>query len=105
MIGMPDKIKGESVTAYIVLKNVSPFPKDIEKSLKDEIVKIVESLVGRFACPKNIIFVEDLPRTRTGKLVRRVIKAKALGENIGNQDVSTIENPESLKCIISTKYY
>jgi acetyl-CoA synthetase len=105
VIGMPDKIKGESVTAYIVLKNVSPFPKDIEKSLKDEIVKIVESLVGRFACPKNIIFVEDLPRTRTGKLVRRVIKAKALGENIGNQDVSTIENPESLKYIISTKYY
>jgi acetyl-CoA synthetase len=105
VIGMPDKITGESVTAYIVLKNVSPFPKDIEKSLKDEIVKIVESLVGRFACPKNIIFVEDLPRTRTGKLVRRVIKAKALGENIGNQDVSTIENPESLKYIISTKYY
>ena len=34
VIGMPDKIKGESVTAYIVLKNVSPFPKDIEKSLK-----------------------------------------------------------------------
>jgi acetyl-CoA synthetase len=102
VIGMPDKIKGESVIAYIVLKNVSPFPKDMEKSLKDEIVKIVESLVGRFACPKNIIFVEDLPRTRTGKLVRRVIKAKALGENIGNQDVSTIENPESLKYIIST---
>jgi acetyl-CoA synthetase len=65
-------------------------------------VKTVESLVGRFACPKNIIFVEDLPRTRTGKLVRRVIKAKALGENIGNQDLSTIENPESLKHIISS---
>ena len=48
----------------------------MEKNLKDEIVKIVESLVGRFACPKYIIFVEDLPRTRTGKLVRRVIRQK-----------------------------
>ncbi|MGB0025302.1 MAG: hypothetical protein WBP64_00550, partial [Nitrososphaeraceae archaeon] len=101
-IGMPDKIKGESVTAFIVLKKVSPSPKDMEKNLKSEILKIVESLVGRFACPKNMIFVEDLPRTRTGKLVRRVIKAKALGENIGNQDLSTIENPESLKYIISS---
>jgi acetyl-CoA synthetase len=102
VIGMPDKIKGESVTAFIVLKKVSPSPKDMEKNLKSEILKIVESLVGRFACPKNIIFVEDLPRTRTGKLIRRVIKAKALGENIGNQDLSTIENPESLKYIISS---
>src|SRR6476659_1287156 len=105
VIGLPDKIIRKSVTAYVVLNKVSPSSEYMEKILKDEIIKIVESLVGRFACPKNIIFVEDLPRTRTGKLVRRVIKAKALGENIGNQDVSTIENPESLKYIISTKYY
>jgi acetyl-CoA synthetase len=72
----------------------------MEKKLKDEIEKILGSLVGRFACPRNIIFVEDLPRTRTGKLVRRVIKAKALGENIGKQDLSILENPESLKYIM-----
>jgi acetyl-CoA synthetase len=41
-----------------------------------------------------------LPRTRTGKLVRRIIKAKVLGEKIGSQDLSTIENPESLKYIV-----
>jgi len=63
------------------------------ENVKDEIVKIVENLVGRFARPKNIIFVEDLPRTRTGKLVRRVIRAKALGERLDSQDLSTIENP------------
>jgi len=102
VIGVPDKIIGESVTAYVVLKKVSPSSEYMEKILKDEIIKIVESLVGRFACPKLIIFVKDLPRTRTGKLVRRVIKAKALGENIGNQDLSTIENPESLKYITSS---
>jgi acetyl-CoA synthetase len=102
-IGIPDKIKGESITTYVVLKKeASPSPKDMEKKLKDEIVKVVESLVGRFACPKNIMFVEDLPRTRTGKLVRRVIKAKALRENIGKQDLSIIENPESLKYITSS---
>ena len=102
VIGVPDKIIGESVTAYVVLKKVSPSSEYMEKILKDEIIKIVESLVGRFACPKHIIFVKDLPRTRTGKLVRRVIQAKALGENIGNQDLSTIENPESLKYITSS---
>jgi acetyl-CoA synthetase len=102
VIGVPDKIIGESVTAYVVLKKVSPSSEYMEKILKDEIIKIVESLVGRFACPKLIIFVKDLPRTRTGKLVRRVIKAKVLGENIGNQDLSTIENPESLKYITSS---
>lgn len=99
VIGMPDKIRGESVTAYVVLKKASASSKNVEQNLKVEIVKIVESLVGRFACPRDVIFVNDLPRTRTGKLVRRVIKAKALGDNIGNQDLSTIENPESLKYI------
>lgn len=97
---MPDKIKGESINAYIVLRKEYRSPRDMEKKLKGEIEKIVVSLVGRFACPRNIIFVEDLPRTRTGKLVRRVIKAKALGENIGKQDLSIIENPESLKYIM-----
>jgi acetyl-CoA synthetase len=98
VIGMPDRIIGESVTAYIVLKKPSPQP-EIE-GLEDEIVKIVENLVGKFACPKNIIFVKDLPTTRTGKLVRRIIKAKALGEKLGYQDLSAIENPESLKYIV-----
>jgi acetyl-CoA synthetase len=101
-VGMPDKIKGESINAYIVLRKEYRSPRDMEKKLKGEIEKIVGSLVGRFACPRNIIFVEDLPRTRTGKLVRRVIKAKALGENIGKQDLSIIENPESLKYITSS---
>jgi acetyl-CoA synthetase len=99
VIGLPDKIRGESVTAYVVLKKASASSKNVEQNLKVEIVKIVERLVGRFACPRDVIFVKDLPRTRTGKLVRRVIKAKALGDNIGNQDLSTIENPESLKYI------
>jgi acetyl-CoA synthetase len=98
VIGIPDKIKGEYVTAYVVLKRAFCKPKI--KVLKNEIVKIVEDSVGRFACPKNIIFVEDLPRTRTEKLVRRIIKAKVLGEKIGTQDLSAIENPESLKYIV-----
>ena len=62
-------------------------------------MKIVESIVGRFARPENIILVKDLPRTRTGKLVRRVIKAKTSGTDIGAQDLSIIENPESLNYI------
>jgi len=100
VIGIPDKIKGEAITAYILLKNESYSSKDIEK-LKEEIYTMVESVVGGFARPEHVYFVKDLPRTRTGKLVRRLIKAKILGANIGDQDLSVIENPESLKCIIS----
>jgi len=98
-IEIPDKIKGESVTAYVVLKKA--FPRRNINSLKDEIVKIVESSIGKFACPENIIFVEDLPRTRTGKIVRRLINVKALGE-LSSQDLSAIENPESLKNLVSS---
>jgi acyl-coenzyme A synthetase/AMP-(fatty) acid ligase len=67
----------------------------VNNNLKNEIIKNVENAIGKFARPKKIRFVTDLPKTRTGKLVRRLIKAK-LSNNIEDQDLSTIENPESL---------
>jgi acetyl-CoA synthetase len=64
-------------------------------TLKNEIIKIVENTIGKFARPKQIKFVADLPKTRTGKLVRRLIRAK-ISNTIEDQDLTMIENPSSL---------
>jgi hypothetical protein len=63
--------------------------------IKDEIIKAVEITIGKFARPKQIKFVCDLPKTRTGKLVRRLIRAK-ISNSIEEQDLTMIENPASL---------
>ena len=64
--------------------------------IKDEIIKAVEITIGKFARPKQIKFVYDLPKTRTGKLVRRLIRAK-ISNSIEEQDLTIIENPASLE--------
>ncbi|HXG07214.1 MAG TPA: AMP-dependent synthetase, partial [Nitrososphaera sp.] len=66
------------------------------EDLKKEIVGRVEDAIGRFARPKEVIIVPELPKTRTGKLVRRLVRAKIAGENVTAQDLSTVENPWSL---------
>jgi acetyl-CoA synthetase len=95
-IGIPDKIKGESISIYVILKTKPPSAHITNNdTLKDEIIKTVENTIGKFACPKQIKFVSDLPKTRTGKLVRRLIRAKK-SNSIEDQDLTMIENPTSL---------
>jgi len=96
VIGIPDKIKGEAIAIYATLKTKQPSVDSINKNiLKNEIIKTVEGTIGRFARPKRIKFVADLPKTRTGKLVRRLIRAK-VSNTIKDQDITMIENPASL---------
>ncbi|HYY39662.1 MAG TPA: AMP-dependent synthetase, partial [Nitrososphaera sp.] len=64
--------------------------------LPDQITKSIEESIGRFARPQEVRMVTELPKTRTGKLVRRLVKAKIAGGNIDDQDLSTVENPWSL---------
>jgi acetyl-CoA synthetase len=64
--------------------------------LKGEIIRKVEESIGKFARPGEVRIVPELPKTRTGKLVRRLVRAKIAGENIASQDLSTVENPGSL---------
>ena len=59
----------------------------------------VEQAIGRFARPQEVRFVGELPKTRTGKLVRRLVRAKVSGENMALQDLSVVENPSSLEGI------
>lgn len=93
VIGKPHELKGESITAFVVLK------KGVEPSeeLKKELREHVGEEIGKIARPDEIGFVNDVPKTRSGKIMRRIIRAKAIGESVG--DISTLANPEAVEGI------
>ncbi len=86
VIGKPHEIKGESIKAFVILK------KGVEPTdhLKEEIKQHVRQILGAIAVPDEIEFVEKLPKTRSGKIMRRVLKAQELGLPVG--DISTLED-------------
>lgn len=90
-VGRPDELKGESIVVCIVVKDGCK-----ADDLADDIIKRVEESIGKFARPEEVKIVAELPKTRTGKLVRKLVRTKLAGENIASQDLSTIENPRSL---------
>ncbi len=85
--GIPDQIKGEVIIAFAVLKE--GVTKD-KKLLEKEIVNVIRNSVGPIATPQQIYFVSKLPKTRSGKIMRRLLKAIASNDKIG--DVSTLED-------------
>jgi len=91
VIGVPDPEKGNVLVVFAVLK------KDYEPSeeLKEEIIRNIREKFGHVAVVKNIYFVEKLPKTRTGKIMRRVLRAVVSGSNIG--DISTLEEAEAIE--------
>jgi acetyl-CoA synthetase len=92
-IGVPHEIKGESIVCFVVLK-----PQCIpSEKLREELKEHATNLLGKTLRPDEIKFVSDLPKTRTAKIVRRIIKSKYLGKEIG--DISTVENPSAIDCI------
>jgi acetyl-CoA synthetase len=85
VIGIPDEIKGNKIVAYVTLmKGSNP-----NEGLSQEISEHVGSTYGKHGRPEKIVFVDKLPKTRSGKIMRRVIRAKENGENPG--DTSTLE--------------
>lgn len=85
VIGKPDAVRGEIIKAFVVLqKGVKP-----TDALKDELSQFVKKHLAGHAYPKEIDFIDKLPKTRSGKIMRRILKAKELGLPIG--DTSTLE--------------
>ncbi len=84
-IGKPDPVKGEHVKVFVILKNGFEPSEELEKELKLH----VRTTVGALAVPDELEFAPSLPKTRSGKIMRRVIRAKELGEPIG--DISTLD--------------
>ncbi len=85
VIGKPDPVRGQIIKAFIALN--SGFR--VSDELKDDIVAFVKKHLAGHAYPREIEFVDSLPKTRSGKIMRRILKARELGEPIG--DTSTLE--------------
>ncbi len=91
VVGRPDETCGESIVAFVVLKAPRPTGADA-KRVADELRAWVGKEIGPIAKPKDIRFGDAMPKTRSGKVVRRLLRSVAKGEDI-SQDTSTVENP------------
>jgi acetyl-CoA synthetase len=89
-IGMPDDVKGEQVWCFVV-------PKPGMEPDADELRRSVGDHLGKSFMPARIVFVQELPKTRSAKIVRRAIRAAALGQDPG--DLSSVENPQAVDAI------
>ncbi|VCU71441.1 Acetyl-coenzyme A synthetase [Pigmentiphaga humi] len=95
VVGRPDDLTGEAVVAFVVLKGARPDDAkaaEIAKELRNWVTKEI----GPIAKPKEIRFGDNLPKTRSGKIMRRLLRVVAKGETV-TQDVSTLENPAILE--------
>jgi acetate--CoA ligase len=95
VVGRPDDLTGEAIVAFVVLKNHRPSG-DEAKAIIKELQTWVGKEIGPIARPKDIRFGDNLPKTRSGKIMRRLLRSIAKGEEI-TQDVSTLENPAILQ--------
>jgi acetyl-CoA synthetase len=95
VVGRPDDLTGEAVCAFVVLKQARPSSADAHKIASD-LRNWVAKEIGPIAKPKDIRFGDNLPKTRSGKIMRRLLRSIAKGEEI-TQDVSTLENPAILE--------
>ncbi len=94
VVGRPDDLTGEAIVAFVVLKQARPAGEDAVK-IANELRNWVGKEIGPIAKPKDLRFGDNLPKTRSGKIMRRLLRAIAKGEAI-TQDVSTLENPAIL---------
>ena len=95
VVGKPDETTGEAICAFVVLKRARPTG-DEAKQIATELRNWVAKEIGPIAKPKEIRFGDNLPKTRSGKIMRRLLRVLAKGEEI-TQDISTLENPAILE--------
>ena len=95
IVGKPHEIKGESIVAYVVLKGSRP-EGEAAKKIVAELRDWVGKEIGPIAKPDEIRFGDNLPKTRSGKIMRRLLRSLAKGEEI-TSDISTLDNPAILE--------
>jgi acetyl-CoA synthetase len=100
VVGRPDDTTGEAICAFVVLKRTRPTG-DEAKKIANELRNWVGKEIGPIAKPKDIRFGDNLPKTRSGKIMRRLLRSIAKGEAI-TQDTSTLENPAILDQLAQT---
>jgi len=87
-IAIPDEITGEAIVLFVVVESKT------DSSIDKELSEYISQKIGKLARPKFIFVLSDLPKTRTGKIMRRLLKSKILGLDLG--DLSSLENPQVL---------
>ena len=88
--GIPHDVKGEGIIAFVVLRDGY----SSSETLKNEIIHHIRNVIGPIASPEQLYFVTRLPKTRSGKIMRRLLKAIAKGDEVG--DISTLENEDAV---------
>ena len=96
-VGVPDPLKGEALVCFCVLRDIASASADLATNLKQRVARDL----GKALAPREIVFVNDIPKTRNAKVMRRIIRAAYLGENLG--DTSALENPASVEAIRNTQ--
>jgi acetyl-CoA synthetase len=89
VIGIPHPIKGEGLFAFVILKS----GEDVLYVFKDEVLQTIGKNIGSFAKPEHIVIVPGLPKTRSGKIMRRLLRKIATGKTSEIGDVSTLADP------------
>jgi acetyl-CoA synthetase len=94
VIGAKDELTGESIASFVILRGSSAEGDD---ALRQELREHVARMIGKIARPKLLLFTDDLPKTRSGKIMRRLLKDIAEGRDIG--DTTTLRDPEIVQSI------
>ncbi|KAG7660803.1 ACS2 [[Candida] subhashii] len=105
VVGINDDLTGQAVVAYVALKDeLVDLISDDEKAiaLRRELVLQVRKTIGPFAAPKSVIIVADLPKTRSGKIMRRILRKVSSYEADQLGDITTLSNPQSVEGIIES---
>jgi acetyl-CoA synthetase len=95
VVGIPDEIKGEVPVVFAVYQGQRPV-----EEVQKEVVELIRKQIGPIALPKEVYLVNDLPKTRSGKIMRRILRRLFTGEDLG--DLTTLANPESVEEIKKT---
>jgi acetyl-CoA synthetase len=96
-VGVPDALKGEDVIVFVVLRPGAEESEELRRALSNAVV----ATLGKTLRPKDVRFVDALPKTRSAKIVRGVIKRRWLGEEVG--DLASVENPDAVEAIASSR--
>ena len=91
VIGVPHEIKGEGLVGFVSLREGEQFSVELGEELREWIAK----RIGKFARPERVMYVQDLPKTRSGKIIRRLLRNIATGQDLG--DVTTLADASNLE--------
>ncbi|MEL6142837.1 MAG: AMP-binding protein, partial [Bacteroidota bacterium] len=96
VVGYPHDIKGQGIYAYVITRG-----QDTDDKFRQEIIDVVRREIGPIAKPDKIQFVDALPKTRSGKIMRRILRKIAANETERLGDISTLLNPEAVEAVIA----